>query len=168
MKSKYLERIEEAYNQFNMFSVKKAVNNGDYLILARNVNEDYDISEIVSNDRHFADTIFDRWCETARLFKSTNNNGRYIVIMLLKQNYNYQLINDYRIWGVIMYNEIEYSTKPDIHGNRYSVIFNPVCLSFKSGINISAHKPDKYYSRKHIDEFVNLLIKEGYTETNKQ
>lgn len=65
-------------------------------------------------------------------------------------------------------NEIEYSTKPDINGNRYSVIFNPVALWFRQGINISIHKPSKYYSRKHINEFVNLLIKEGYIETNKQ
>ena len=68
-----------------------------------------------------------------------------------------------------MYNyEIEYSTKPDINGNRYSVIFNPYALWFRCGINISVHKPNKYYSRKHINEFVNLLIKEGYIETNKQ
>ena len=65
-------------------------------------------------------------------------------------------------------NEIEYSTKPDINGNRYSVIFNPVALWFRQGINISIHKTSKYYSRKHINEFVNLLIKEGYIETNKQ
>ena len=99
MKSKYLERIEEAYKQFELFSVKKQVNNGDYLILLRNANEDYDISEIVTNDGHFADTIFDIWCKNANEFKVSNNNGRYIVIMLLKQNDNYQLINDYRIWG---------------------------------------------------------------------
>ena len=97
MKSKYLERIEEAYKQFNMFSVKNTVNNGDYLILARNANENYDISEFVTNDGHFADTIFDLWCKNTYEFKSANNNGRYIVIMLLKQNENYQLINDYRI-----------------------------------------------------------------------
>ena len=96
MKSKYLERIEEAYKQFELFSVKKQVNNGDYLILLRNANEDYDISEIVTNDGHFADTIFDIWCKNANEFKVSNNNGRYIVIMLLKQNDNYQLINDYR------------------------------------------------------------------------
>ena len=35
MKSKYLERIEEAYKQFELFSVQNTVNNGDYLILAR-------------------------------------------------------------------------------------------------------------------------------------
>ena len=64
--------------------------------------------------------------------------------------------------------EIEYSTKPDINGNRYSVIFNPYALCFRRGINISVHKPNKYYSRKHINEFVNLLIKEGYIEYNKQ
>ena len=66
-----------------------------------------------------------------------------------------------------MYNEIEYSTKPDINGNRYSVIFNPCTLWFRRGVNISNHKPNKYYSRKHINEFVNLLIKDGYIETNK-
>ena len=97
MKSKYLERIEEAYKQFELFSVKKQVNNGDYLILLRNANEDYDISESVTNDGNFADIIFERWCENANEFKISNNNGRYIVIMLLKQNDNYQLINDYRI-----------------------------------------------------------------------
>ena len=67
-----------------------------------------------------------------------------------------------------MYNEIEYSTKPDINGNRYSVIFNPRALWFMRGVNISNHKPDKYYSRKHIDKFVELLIKDGYLETNRQ
>ena len=97
MKSKYLEHIEEAYKQFNLFTVKERVNNGGYLVLFRNANENYDISELVTNDRNFADTIFGRWCENARLFKLTNNNGRYIVIMLLKQNEIYQLINDYRI-----------------------------------------------------------------------
>ena len=67
-----------------------------------------------------------------------------------------------------MYNEIEFSTKPDINGNRYSVIFNPMCRWFRKGVNISYHKPDKYYSRKHINEFVDLLIKDGYFETNRQ
>ena len=112
MKSKYLERIEQAYKQFELFSVKKQVNNGDYLVLFRNANQNYDIGEWVTNDGNFAGTIFDRWCENARLFKSSNNNGIYIIIILLKQNYNYQLINDYRIWGAIMYiTEKEYSTK---------------------------------------------------------
>ena len=97
MKSKYLERIEESYKQFNLFTVKERVNNGDYLVLFRNANENYDISELVTNDGNFADTIFERWCEVARLFKLANNNGRYIVIMLFKQNNNYQLISDYRI-----------------------------------------------------------------------
>ena len=97
MKSKYLERIEESYKQFNLFTVKERVNNGDYLVLFRNANENYDISEIVTNDGRFADTIFNMWCEDANKFKTVNNNGRYIVIMLLKQNDNYQLINDYRI-----------------------------------------------------------------------
>ena len=168
MESKYLKCIDEAYEQFRKFSVKNSVNNGDYLILSRNANEDYDISEFVTNDGHFADIIFDMWCKNATEFKSANNNGRYIVIMLLKQNDNYQLINDYRIWGAIMYNEIEYSTKPDINGNRYSVIFNPCALWFRRGINISVHKPDKYYSRKHINEIVNSLINHGYLETNRQ
>lgn len=67
-----------------------------------------------------------------------------------------------------MYNEIEYSTKPDINGNRYSVIFNPKGLWFRRGINISYHKPNRYYSRKHINNFVNILIEHGYIETNKQ
>ena len=97
MKSKYLERIEEAYEQFNLFAVHRRVNDGDYLILARNVNENYDIGEIVTNDGHIADIIFDTWCKNANEFKLANNNGRYIVIMLLKQNDNYQLISDYRI-----------------------------------------------------------------------
>lgn len=97
MKSKYLERIEEAYEQFNLFSVHKRVNDGDYLILSRNVNGNYDIGEIVTNDGHYADILFDTWCKNANVFKSANNKGRYIVIMLLKQNDNYQLINDYRI-----------------------------------------------------------------------
>ena len=97
MKSKYLERIEEAYKQFNLFTVKKIVNNGDYLVLFRNANENYDISEIATNDGHFADIILDIWCKNASDFKEENNNGRYIVIMLLKQNDAYQLINDYRI-----------------------------------------------------------------------
>ena len=56
-----------------------------------------DISELATNEGNFADNIFDRWREDARFFKEANNNGRYIVIMLLKQNDNYQLINDYRI-----------------------------------------------------------------------
>ena len=97
MKSKYLGHIEEAYKQFNLFTVKEKVNNGDYLVLFRNASENYDISELVTNGGNFAGTIFDRWCENARLFKSSNNNGIYIIIILLKQNYNYQLINDYRI-----------------------------------------------------------------------
>lgn len=60
--------------------------------------------------------------------------------------------------------DFEYSTKPDNNGNRYIIIVNPLHLYFKRGINISAHKPDKYYSRKRIDEIVNLLIKDGYAE----
>ena len=97
MKSKYLECIEEAYKQFNLFTVKENVNNGDYLVLIRNANENYDISGLVTNDGNFADIIFDSWRESAISFKEANNKGRYIVIMLLKQNDNYQLINDYRI-----------------------------------------------------------------------
>ena len=97
MKSKYLECIEEAYNQFNMFSVKHTVNNGDYLILTRNVNENCDIAEMVTNDGRLADNIFDIWCKNANEFKLANNPGRYIVIMLLKQNNKFELINDYRI-----------------------------------------------------------------------
>lgn len=93
MKSKYLERIEEAYKQFNLFTVKERVNNGDYLVLFRNAHENYDISELVTNGGNFADTIFERWCDDARLFKEANNNGRYIVIMLYKHNDIYQ-VND--------------------------------------------------------------------------
>ena len=96
MKLKYLECIEEAYKQFNLFTVKERVNNDNYLILIRNANENYDISELVTNDGNFADTLFDRWCEDARFFKSANNNGRYIVIMLYKHNDRYQ-VNDYSI-----------------------------------------------------------------------
>ena len=66
------------------------------------------------------------------------------------------------------YNEIEYSTKPDIYGNRYSVIFNPCALWFMRGINISNHKPDEYHSREYINNFVNILLEHGYIETNKQ
>ena len=97
MKSKYLKRIEEAYNQFKLFTVKERVNNGDYLVLFRNANENYDIGEVATNDGNLADTIFEIWFKNACDFKLTNNNGRYIVIMLLKQNDNYQLIKDYRI-----------------------------------------------------------------------
>lgn len=66
------------------------------------------------------------------------------------------------------YNDKEYSTKPDINGNRYSVIFNPVSKWFRCGVNISTHKPDRYYSRKEINIFIDLLIEEGYLETNRQ
>ena len=69
---------------------------------------------------------------------------------------------------MIMYgNDKEYSTKPDTNGNRYSVIFNPAAKWFRRGVNISIHKPDKYCSRKKINEFVDLLIEEGYIETNR-
>ena len=60
--------------------------------------------------------------------------------------------------------DFEYSTKPDINDNRYIIIFNPLHLYFRRGVNISSHKPDKYYSRNRIDNFVNLLIKAGYAE----
>ena len=60
--------------------------------------------------------------------------------------------------------DFEYSTKPDINGDSYIIIFNPLHLYFRRGINISTHKPDKYYSRECIDNFVNLLIKAGYYE----
>ena len=93
MKSKYLERIEEAYKQFNLFTVNERVNNGDYLVLFRNAHKNYDIGELATNDGGFADIIFDRWCENAKDFKLANNNGRYIVIMLYKHNDIYQ-VND--------------------------------------------------------------------------
>lgn len=67
-----------------------------------------------------------------------------------------------------IYNDKEYSTKPDINENRYSVIFNPYTRWFRRGLNISTRKPDKYCSRKKINEFVDLLIEEGYIETNRQ
>ena len=97
MKPKYLECIGEAYKQFNLFTVKEKVNNGDYLVLIRNANENYDVSEFVTNKESLAYDIFDKWCDNAKFFKLSNVKGRYIVIMLLKQNDNYQLINDYRI-----------------------------------------------------------------------
>lgn len=97
MKSKYLQRIEEAYEQFNLFRVRKEVKNNDYLLLMRNANQNYDIEDFVTNDGTLADIIFDSWCKNANFFKSVNNNNRYIVIMLLKHNEKYQLINDYRI-----------------------------------------------------------------------
>ena len=96
MKSIYLQRIEEAYKQFELFTVRGQVKNGDYLLLFRNAQKNYDISQFITNDGRFADDIFDRWCESAKFFKSVDEN-RYIVIMLLKQNDTYQLINDYRI-----------------------------------------------------------------------
>ena len=93
MKSKYLERIEEAYKQFELFSVKKQVNNDDYLVLIRNANENYDINEFVTNKERSAYNIFDKWCDYATFFKSVNIKGRYIVIMLYKHNDRYQ-VND--------------------------------------------------------------------------
>lgn len=96
MKSKYLEHIEEAYNQFNLFTVKERVNNGDYLVLIRNANENYDISEFVTNKESLAYDIFDKWRDNATVFKSSNVKGRYIVIMLYKHNDIYQ-VNDYFI-----------------------------------------------------------------------
>ena len=73
--------------------MKERVNNGDYLVLFRNANENYDISEIVTNDGHFADIIFDKWRNNATFFKLSNVKGRYIVIMLYKHNDRYQ-VND--------------------------------------------------------------------------
>ena len=93
MKSKYLERIEEAYKQFNLFTVKKKVNNGDYLVLIRNANENYDISEFVTNKESLAYDIFDKWGDNAKFFKFSNVKGRYIVIMLYNHNDRYQ-VND--------------------------------------------------------------------------
>ena len=91
MKSNYLECIEEAYKQYNLFRVHKRVNNGDYLVLFRNANEDYDISEFVNNKESFAYDIFDKWCDNAKFFKLSNVNGRYIVIMLYRHNDIYQV-----------------------------------------------------------------------------
>ena len=96
MKSKYLECIDEAYKQFNLFTVKKRVNNGDYLVLIRNANENYDISEFVTNKKSLAYDIFDNWRDSAKFFKLSNVKGRYIVIMLYKHNDRYQ-VNDYSI-----------------------------------------------------------------------
>ena len=93
MKSKYLECIEEAYKQFKLFTVKESVNNGDYLVLIRNANENYDISEFVTNKESFAYDIFDKWRDNAKFFKLSNVKGRYIVIMLYKHNDIYQ-VND--------------------------------------------------------------------------
>lgn len=97
MKSKYLERIEEAYKQFELYKVYKKVKNNDYLLLIRNISQNYDIEEFVTNDGRLADIIFDRWIENANFFKSVNNKDKYIIIMLLKQNEKCELINDYRI-----------------------------------------------------------------------
>ena len=69
MKSKYLECIEEAYKQFNLFTVKEKVNNDDYLVLIRNANENYDISEFVTNKESLAYDIFDKWRDKAKNFK---------------------------------------------------------------------------------------------------
>ena len=93
MKAKYLECIEEAYKQFNLFTVRKKVNNGDYLVLIRNANENYDISEFVTNKESLAYDIFDKWCDNAKFFKLSNVKGRYIVIMIYMHNYRYQ-VND--------------------------------------------------------------------------
>ena len=93
MKSKYLECIEEAYYQFNLFTVKEKVTNGDYLVLIRNANENYEISEFVTNKESLAYDIFDKWCYNATVFKSSNINGRYIVIMIYKHNDIYQVVN---------------------------------------------------------------------------
>lgn len=93
MKSKYLEHIEEAYNQFNLFTVKEKVTNDDYLVLIRNTNENYDINEFSTNKESLAYDIFDKWCDNATFFKSVNINSRYIVIMIYKHNDIYQVIN---------------------------------------------------------------------------
>lgn len=93
MKSEYLEHIEEAYNQFNLFTVKEKVTNDDYLVLIRNANENYDINEFVTNKESSAYDIFDKWCDNATFFKSVNINGRYIVIMIYKHNDIYQVVN---------------------------------------------------------------------------
>ena len=95
MKSKYLECVE-AYKQFNLFTVREKVNNGDYLLLIRNANENYDISEFVTNKESLAYDIFDKWRDNAKFFKLSNVKGRYIVIMLYKHNDRYQ-VNDYSI-----------------------------------------------------------------------
>ena len=92
MESKYLECIEEAYKQFTIFTVKEIVNNGDYLVLIRNANENYDINEFVTNKESLAYNIFDKWNDNAKFFKSVNIKGRYIVIMLYKHNDRYQVI----------------------------------------------------------------------------
>lgn len=93
MKSEYLEHIEEAYSQFKLFTVKERVNNDDYLVLIRNSNENYDISEFVTNKESLAVYIFDKWRDNAKFFKLSNVKGRYIVIMLYKHNDIYQ-VND--------------------------------------------------------------------------
>ena len=93
MKSKYLECIEEAHKQFNLFTVKEKVNNDDYLVLIRNANENYDISEFVTNKESLAYDIFDKWRDNAKFFKLSNVKGKYIVIMLYKHNDRYQ-VND--------------------------------------------------------------------------
>ena len=93
MKSKYLEHIEETYKQFELYSIHKHVNNGDYLVLARNANDNYDIGEFVTNRESLAYDIFDKWCYNATVFKLSNINGRYIVIMIYKHNDIYQVVN---------------------------------------------------------------------------
>ena len=97
MKSKYLERIKEAYKQFELYTRHGHAKNGEYIILMRNANQNYDICEVIANGRNFADTVFDGWRENAQFFKSANQKGRYIVIMMLKQDEKYYLVNDYRI-----------------------------------------------------------------------
>ena len=93
MELKYLERIKEAYYQFNLFTLNEIVNNGDYLVLIRNVNDNYDIGKFVTDKESLADDIFVKWCDNAKSFKLSNVKGRYIVIMLYKHNDRYQ-VND--------------------------------------------------------------------------
>ena len=93
MKSKYLECNEDGHYQCNLFTVHKGANNGDYLVLIRNANGNYDISEFVTNKESLAYDIFDKWCDNAKFFKFSNVKGRYIVIMLYKHNDRYQ-VND--------------------------------------------------------------------------
>lgn len=97
MKSKYLERIEEAHKQFELYSIHEHVNNGDYLVLTRNAKDNYDIGEFVTNRESLAYDIFDKWCYNATVFKSSNINGRYIVIMISKHKDIYQVVNYYII-----------------------------------------------------------------------
>ena len=90
-------QFEEAYKQFELFKVHSFVKQDSYLLLLRNAQEDYDISEFVTNKESSAYNIFDKWCENATFFKSSNNKGRYIVIMIYKHNDIYRVVNYYAI-----------------------------------------------------------------------